>query len=53
MMCACLVKAGLFPTWQEAFENVKKNRNVCKLNKRMRQNLTAWQALYVDGKKAT
>ena len=54
VMCAALVKAGLFPTWDEAFEKgIKPYRPVCKLNKRMRENLTAWQAEYVDGKKGT
>ena len=54
VMCACLVKAGLYPTWEDAFEKgIKPYRTVCKLNKRMRQNLTAWQEEYVDGKKAT
>ncbi len=52
VMCACLVKAGLYPTWQEAFEiGIKPGRPVCKLNSKMRQNLAAWQATYVDGKK--
>jgi hypothetical protein len=52
MMCACLVKANLYPDWQEAFEKgVKPGRNVCKLNRRMKQALAAWQAEYVDGKK--
>jgi len=46
-MCACLVKAGLFPTWQEAFEQgIKPNRPCCKLNGRMVENLTAWQAIH-------
>ena len=54
VMCAALVKAGLFPTWEEAFEKgIKPYRPVCKLNRRMRQNLAAWQAEYVDGKKGT
>lgn len=54
VMCACLVKAGLYPNWQDAFEKgIKPNRPVCKLNKRMRENLTAWQAEYVDGKKGS
>lgn len=52
MMCACLVKAGLFKTWEEAFEQgIKPRRPVCKLNRRMKQNLTEWQALYVDKSK--
>ena len=49
VMCACLVKEGLFPNWEEAFEKgIKPGRSVCKLNARMRQNLTAWQAKFVD-----
>jgi hypothetical protein len=52
MMCAALVKAGLYETWEEAFEQgVKPGRSVCKLNRRMKQALTKWQAIYVDGKK--
>ena len=51
VMCACLVKAGLFATWEEAFEEgIKPARPVCKLNRRMKQNLTEWQAIYVDGR---
>jgi protein-tyrosine phosphatase len=49
VMCACLVKAGLFRTWEEAFEQgIKPKRSVCKLNRRMRQNLTKWQEVYVN-----
>jgi len=52
VMCACLVKAGLYDHWQTAFEQgIKPHRPVCKLNKRMRENLTMWQAEFVDGKK--
>lgn len=48
VLCACLVKAGLFGTWQEAFEKgIKPKRPVCKLNRRMRQNLQKWQEEYV------
>lgn len=51
-MCAALVKAGLFATWEEAFEKgIKPGRSVCKLNKRMKAALTEWQRIYVDGKK--
>jgi protein-tyrosine phosphatase len=49
VVCACLVKAGLFRTWEEAFEKgIKPKRPVCKLNRRMRQNLTKWQEVYVN-----
>jgi hypothetical protein len=52
MMCACLVRAGLYKNWQDAFElGIKPGRLVCKLNRRMKQALTEWQAIYVDGKK--
>jgi hypothetical protein len=52
VMCACLVKAGLYANWEEAFEKgIKPHRSVCKLNKRMKENLTLWQAEYVDAKK--
>mmetsp|Transcript_15987 Transcript_15987/g.19207 ORF Transcript_15987/g.19207 Transcript_15987/m.19207 type:complete len:285 (-) Transcript_15987:81-935(-) len=53
VMCACLVKAGMYPTWQEAFEKgIKPGRPVCKLNSKMRKALTTWQEQYVEGKKS-
>lgn len=49
VMCACLVKAGLYRTWEEAFEQgIKPGRPVCKLNRRMREVLTEWQNIYVE-----
>jgi protein-tyrosine phosphatase len=52
VMCACLVKAGLYSNWEEAFNlGIRPHRPVCKLNRRMRQNLTEWQRIYVDSKK--
>lgn len=54
VMCACLVKAGLFKTWLEAFEEgIQPFRPCCKLNRRMRQALAQWQSLYVDKKHAS
>lgn len=51
-MCAALVRAGLFPTWKEAFEKgIKPARSVCKLNSAMKISLTEWQETYVDAKK--
>jgi len=48
VMCACLVKAGLYYDWEEAFaKGIKPKRPVCKLNRRMKQNLAAWQAQFV------
>ncbi len=52
LMCAALVKAGLFSNWEEAFEKgIKPGRSVCKLNRRMRSALSEWQRIYVDEKK--
>jgi len=52
LMCAALVKAGLFANWEDAFEKgIKPNRSVCKLNRRMKNALTEWQRIYVDDKK--
>jgi hypothetical protein len=52
IMCACLVKAGLFPTWEEAFaQGIKPYRSCCSLNKRMRENLKKWQETYVSSHK--
>lgn len=47
VMCACLVKAGLHPSWEAAFVAIKQKRAVVKLNKSMRAALTKWQAEYV------
>lgn len=51
VMCACLVKAGAFPTWEAAFEACRKQRSIVKLNKSMRAALDAWQAEYVAKEK--
>ena len=49
IMCACLVKAGLFSNWLEAFEKgIKPQRPCCKLNARMKRNLTEWQTRYIE-----
>ncbi|CAE7354602.1 Uncharacterized protein YnbD [Symbiodinium microadriaticum] len=45
-LCACLVRAGLYPTWEEAFHAIKQKRRVVKLNRSMRMALTEWQAKY-------
>lgn len=53
LMCAALVKAGLFDTWEDAFEKgIKPGRSVCKLNRRMKEALTTWQSIYIDSKKS-
>tara|TARA_B110001452_G_scaffold189981_1_gene160161 strand:- start:1286 stop:2011 length:726 start_codon:yes stop_codon:yes gene_type:complete len=46
VMVACLVQAGLFATWEEAFAACKQKRKVISLNKKMRTALTAWQETY-------
>lgn len=52
VMCACLVKAGLYDNWEEALERgIKPGRPVCKLNASMREALRGWQEKYVDGRK--
>lgn len=50
VMVACLVKAGLYENWKDAFEKgIKPHRPCCKLNSAMRANLEAWQQEYVNG----
>lgn len=52
LMCAALVRAGLYDNWEDAFEKgIKPGRSVCKLNSRMKNALSEWQAKYVDNKK--
>ncbi|GKY92631.1 hypothetical protein MPSEU_000233200 [Mayamaea pseudoterrestris] len=49
IMTACLVKAGLYSDWEKAFDlGIKPYRPCCKLNVRMRQNLTEWQTKYAS-----
>lgn len=52
VMCAALVKAGAFATYEEALEEgIRPGRPCCKLNKMMRASLAEWQWLYVETKK--
>lgn len=51
VMCAALVKYGLYSSWQEAFDAVKPGRPVVKLNAKMKDALTRWQLQYIDSKK--
>ena len=52
VMCAALVKMGMFANYEEALEKgIKPGRPCCKLNSMMRTNLTEWQRIYIDGKK--
>lgn len=54
VMCAALIKMGMFSDFQEALEKgIKPGRPCCKLNSMMRKNLTDWQNIYVLGKKGT
>jgi len=47
MMCVVLVKAGMYNTWQDAFENgIRPERPVCKLNSKMKKTLSEWQDLF-------
>lgn len=53
-MCACLVKAGVCKTWQEALSMIQSKRKVCRLNSKMRVALEAWQAAqWPSAKKVT
>lgn len=45
VMCAVLVKAGLAPNWEAAFEICKSKRDRVKLNIDMRSALTEWSKL--------
>lgn len=52
VMCAALIKMGLFSNYEDALEKgIRPGRPVCKLNKMMRKNLAEWQNIYTDGKK--
>lgn len=52
VMCATLVKMGMYANYEEALEKgIRPGRPVCKLNSNMRKNLTEWQRIYIDGKK--
>lgn len=52
VMCAAMVKMGMYANFEEALEKgIKPGRPVCKLNAMMRKNLTEWQNIYIEGKK--
>ena len=52
IMCAALVKMGMFANYEEALmKGIKPARPCCKLNSMMKANLTEWQNVYIDGKK--
>ena len=46
VMVACLVRAGLFTSWPEAFEACRKQRKGVKLNSKMRRALDEWTRRY-------
>jgi len=46
VMVACLVRAGLFPSWREAFESCRKHRKGIKLNGKMTRALDEWETTY-------
>ena len=45
-MCAAFVRAGLYDTWQAAFEAIKEKRSCVRLNGKMRRALTQWTERY-------
>jgi len=52
VMCAAMMKMGMFATYEEALEKgIKPGRPCCKLNKMMRTNLAEYQRIYMNGKK--
>lgn len=52
VMCAALIKMGMFKNYKEALEKgIKPGRPCCKLNSAMRKNLGDWQKIYIEGKK--
>lgn len=52
VMCAALVKMGMFANYEEALEKgIKPGRPCCKLNGMMRRSLAEWQRIYIEGKK--
>jgi len=46
VLCACLVRAGHHPTWQQAFEAIRQRRPVVRLNFKMKTALAEWQKRY-------
>jgi len=46
VMVACLVRAGVYSTWRDAFDACAKRRKGIKLNKKMRDALDEWQTAY-------
>ena len=42
-LCALMVECGLFPTWLEAFEHVKKHRSIAHLGYEFRSQLDHWK----------
>jgi len=51
ILCAALVKAGIYKNWQDAYEiGIKPKRTVVGLKKLMKEHLEEWQNLYVDVK---
>jgi hypothetical protein len=46
VMVACLVKAGLFSRWEDAYEECRKRRKGVKLNGKMRRALDDWAAAF-------
>lgn len=49
VMVACLVRAGLYSTWRQAFDGVAPKRPGVKLNGKMRRALDEWAEAYPAG----
>lgn len=52
VMCAAMVKMGMYSNYEDALEKgIRPGRPCCKLNAMMRKSLAEWQKIYIDGKK--
>ncbi len=49
VMVACLVRAGVYTTWREAFDGISPRRPGIKINGKMRRALDEWEAAYGYG----
>ena len=49
VMVACLVRAGEFANWRDAFESVRRERKGVKLNSKMTRRLDEWAATFPGG----
>lgn len=46
VLVACLVRAGVYSSWRDAFDGIKVKRKGIKLNSKMRRALDEWESRY-------